>query len=149
MLQAKTFSYSAQLCRGLPSGFQPLELYCSVVRQVGPRWIVSKASVGTGLGPSWSKTLFLFITTYKSSNKWQTMSKPGPGCGCLLSARLRWSQTPRPNSPLMTSDESSDAHACISVINYELFMLLSIIPACNSEYVMACACSGFKSIKQP
>ena len=101
-------------------------------------WIASKASVGTGLGPSWSKILYLYIISCVSLNKWQRMSKPGPGCGCLLSARPMWSPTPRPNYPLMTSNASCNSYAYVSIIISKFFMRVSVIPACNSSCVMSC-----------
>ena len=67
--------------------------------------------------------------------------KPGPRCGCLLSAKPMWSPTPSPNY-LMTRDASSDAYASISFIPKQLFMCVSVIPACNSSCVMSCACTG-------
>ena len=68
--------------------------------------------------------------------KRQSMSKLGPGCGCLLGARSRGSQTPTPNSPLMTSDESSNAREYISCIHQEFLMCVSVSPACNSSFVL-------------
>ena len=38
-----------------------------LARRTGPRWIASKASAGTDLGPSWSKMLCMCITTCLSS----------------------------------------------------------------------------------
>ena len=40
-----------------------MELHRRVAKLIGPRWIASKAIVGSGLGTSWFKTLFLFVVT--------------------------------------------------------------------------------------